>query len=176
MLAVVQDVKSGVVIDVIKKNQKYFSELEIGSFLDIDNVIDIYEIKNILPAKSGDSCIIKVNTHRKSEHFRVETIYGEENINRYAYLRKMEDTIEEVLNQKADKTHIRSILKGGVKKVAKKFGEESVELVIESGKNNEKNFINEAADVLYYFLILVHERGYQMRDVLKALKKQKRRN
>ena len=48
-----------------------------------------------------------------------------------------------------------SFIRKGINKVAQKVGEEAVELVIEAKDENIDLFTNEAADLLYHFLILL---------------------
>jgi phosphoribosyl-ATP pyrophosphohydrolase/phosphoribosyl-AMP cyclohydrolase len=49
-------------------------------------------------------------------------------------------------------------------------GEEAVELVIESKDDNAELFKNEAADLLYHFLILLKAKGFTLEDVETVLK------
>jgi phosphoribosyl-ATP pyrophosphohydrolase/phosphoribosyl-AMP cyclohydrolase len=55
--------------------------------------------------------------------------------------------------------------------VAQKVGEEAVELVIESKDDNKELFLNEAADLMYHYLVLLTAKGYELQDVLSILKK-----
>ena len=58
----------------------------------------------------------------------------------------------------------------GLNKIAQKVGEEAVELVIESKDNNENLFLNESADLLFHYLILLQEKGFKIEDVVGVLK------
>ncbi len=176
MTIVLQDAKSGVVLEVLEEENGFLKGLTLGEYLPLPGKEDLYQLRAILPSHSPTTTLLKVKTNKKSDAYTPSTVFSEENEDRYSYLSELEDLIENILTEKRKRTHVHSIVKKGIPKVAKKFGEESVELVIESGRNNEKDFRNEAADVLYYFLILIHERGYFLRDVLKQLKKQKRKN
>ena len=57
----------------------------------------------------------------------------------------------------------------GINKIAQKLGEEAVELVIEAKDNNEQLFLDESADLLFHYLILLQSKGYQLSDVVKVL-------
>ena len=57
----------------------------------------------------------------------------------------------------------------GINKIAQKVGEEAVEMVIEAKDNNSELFLNESADLLFHYLILLQAKGYQLNDVLKIL-------
>jgi phosphoribosyl-ATP pyrophosphohydrolase/phosphoribosyl-AMP cyclohydrolase len=57
----------------------------------------------------------------------------------------------------------------GINKISQKVGEEAIELIIESKDENKDLFINEAADLLYHFLILLEAKNTGIRDVLATL-------
>jgi len=57
----------------------------------------------------------------------------------------------------------------GINKVAQKVGEEAVELVIEAKDDNRDLFLNEAADLLYHYLVLLVAKGYSLQDVIEIL-------
>jgi phosphoribosyl-AMP cyclohydrolase / phosphoribosyl-ATP pyrophosphohydrolase len=61
------------------------------------------------------------------------------------------------------------LYKRGINKVAQKVGEEAVELVIEAKDNNDELFKNEAADLLYHFLILLKAKGMKLEDIEEVL-------
>nr|MCU0368900.1 phosphoribosyl-ATP diphosphatase [Cyclobacteriaceae bacterium] len=54
--------------------------------------------------------------------------------------------------------------------VAQKVGEEAVELIIEAKDDNEELFLNESADLMYHYLVLLAAKGYQLKDVIEVLK------
>jgi phosphoribosyl-ATP pyrophosphohydrolase/phosphoribosyl-AMP cyclohydrolase len=49
-------------------------------------------------------------------------------------------------------------------------GEEAVETVIEAKDNNEELFLNESADLLFHYLVLLQAKNYKLEDVVKVLK------
>jgi phosphoribosyl-ATP pyrophosphohydrolase/phosphoribosyl-AMP cyclohydrolase len=48
-------------------------------------------------------------------------------------------------------------------------GEEAVELVIEAKDSNEELFLNEAADLLFHYLVLLNAKGYNLQQVVSIL-------
>ena len=48
----------------------------------------------------------------------------------------------------------------GINKIAQKVGEEAVELIIEAKDQDKTLFLNEAADLIYHFLVLLTEKGH----------------
>ncbi len=61
------------------------------------------------------------------------------------------------------------LLSQGPEKCAEKFGEESLEAIIEAVKGNNKELISEAADVLFHYLVMLKSRNIKFADVLNEL-------
>jgi phosphoribosyl-ATP pyrophosphohydrolase/phosphoribosyl-AMP cyclohydrolase len=87
------------------------------------------------------------------------------------FIDEIESVIEERKNNPIDSSYVSSLFKKGTNKIAQKVGEEAIELVIESkDDDNERLFLNEGADLLFHYLILLQEKGYKLNDVLNVLK------
>ena len=86
----------------------------------------------------------------------------------FPFLKKLEGKIEEAKNTSKSNRLSRK-LNLGPHQLAKKMGEEAVEMVIASGKESDKDFLEESADMFYYFLLALHDRGYALKDVLLIL-------
>lgn len=89
----------------------------------------------------------------------------------FPFLEKLEAKIEAGKRPDAPEDKIKRFFQRGTSQIAKKMGEESVEMVIASEQGSDDNFLGEAADVFFYYLMAVHARGFKLRDVLKILKK-----
>ena len=70
----------------------------------------------------------------------------------------------------SSESYTHSLVQKGINKVAQKVGEEAVELVIEAMRSNENDFKNEAADLLYHYLILLQAKGHKLKDIEEVLK------
>ena len=57
------------------------------------------------------------------------------------------------------------LLAKGPEKCAEKFGEESIEAIIEAVKGNRDRLTSEAADVLYHLLVMLTSRDITLADV-----------
>ena len=58
----------------------------------------------------------------------------------------------------------------GINKIAQKVGEEAVEVVIEAKDANDDLFLNESADLLFHYLILLQAKGFKLDSVIEVLK------
>lgn len=88
----------------------------------------------------------------------------------YKYLKKFEKKIEEAKSDSFGNSRIKRKLNSGTAQIAKKMGEEAVEMVIAANKPENDEFLGEAADVFYYYLLALHDRGFELKDVLNVLK------
>jgi phosphoribosyl-ATP pyrophosphohydrolase len=69
----------------------------------------------------------------------------------------------------SDESYTSSLFKEGINKVAQKVGEEAIEVVIEAKDDNDDLFLNESADLMYHYLILLRAKGFSLIDVVKVL-------
>ena len=67
-----------------------------------------------------------------------------------------------------------SLFRKGINKIAQKVGEEAVEVVIEAKDDDEGLFLNESADLLFHYLILLKAKGYGLNDIEQVLLKRKK--
>jgi len=68
-----------------------------------------------------------------------------------------------------DSSWTAKLLSKGPEKCAEKFGEEAVEAIIEAVKGDRAALTAEAADVLYYLLVMLASRDVSLEDVLDEL-------
>ena len=119
----------------------------------------------------NDSLLIKVNPVGPTCHTGTDTCWSESNAESYGFISKLEDTItNRIENADTSKSYVASLFKKGINKVAQKVGEEAVEVVIEAKDNNDELFLNESADLLFHYLMLLQAKGYKLNDVVNVLK------
>ena len=75
-----------------------------------------------------------------------------------------------ILESDAEKSYTHKIFGKGPKKLAQKVGEEAVELALEAKNGKDEDFLNEAADLMYHFLLLLKSRSFALQDVERILK------
>lgn len=119
-----------------------------------------------------DSILVKVNPEGPTCHLGTDTCWGESNISTSLdFIKTLEKVIEERISTENKESYVSSLMQKGINKVAQKVGEEAVELVIESMDNNEKAFLEESADLLFHYLVLLKAKGFSIRDSLAILEK-----
>ena len=85
------------------------------------------------------------------------------------FLYELEEKISARIDQKSENSYTYDLYQRGINKVAQKVGEEAVELVIEAKDNDAELFKNEAADLLYHFLILLKAKSFSLTDIEEVL-------
>jgi phosphoribosyl-ATP pyrophosphohydrolase/phosphoribosyl-AMP cyclohydrolase len=118
----------------------------------------------------SDTLLIKAIPAGVVCHTGADTCWEEENISN-DFLSKLESIITDRKNNPSENSYTSKLFATGINKIAQKVGEEAVEVVIEAKDDNEELFLNESADLLFHYLVLLNAKGYQLSDVLAVLKK-----
>jgi phosphoribosyl-AMP cyclohydrolase / phosphoribosyl-ATP pyrophosphohydrolase len=126
-------------------------------------------VKEVLSDCDNDTLLIKAEPLGPTCHTGADTCWSEKNHSE-DFLFYLEDIIELRKKSNDEKSYVRQLFEKGVNKIAQKVGEEAVELVIEAKDNNEELFLNEAADLLFHYLVLLNVKGHNLQDVLYVLK------
>ena len=137
------------------KNRLWTKGEESGNFL---------LLKSISSDCDEDSLLIKVNPVGPVCHTGTDTCWSEKNINSN-FLFQLEQIIADRKNNPSEKSYTSSLFEKGINKIAQKVGEEAVELVIESKDNDANLFKNEAADLLFHYLILLQAKGHSLSEI-----------
>jgi phosphoribosyl-ATP pyrophosphohydrolase/phosphoribosyl-AMP cyclohydrolase len=117
-----------------------------------------------------DSILIKVIPLGPVCHTGADTCFNEINTVSYEWIKHLEAIIEQRQKSGDSKSYVASLFEKGINKIAQKVGEEAVEVVIEAKDDNEELFLNESADLLFHYLILLKAKGYELNDVIEILK------
>ncbi len=124
---------------------------------------------NITADCDNDTLLIKAKPDGPVCHAGTDTCFNEVNADDN-FLGTLESIIADRKENKSDKSYTSSLFSKGINAIAQKVGEEAIELVIESKDDNENLFINEAADLLFHYLILLQAKGKQLPDVVEVLR------
>ena len=114
-----------------------------------------------------DALLIKAEPIGPTCHTGSTSCFNEETSKGYLY--SLEQTISQRIDSDDEKSYTNQLFKQGINKVIQKVGEEAIELVIEAKDDNEELFKNEAADLLYHFLILLKYKNIKLEKVEQIL-------
>jgi phosphoribosyl-ATP pyrophosphohydrolase/phosphoribosyl-AMP cyclohydrolase len=127
-------------------------------------------LKSIAVDCDNDTLLIKAQPLGPVCHTGADTCWGEKNRSD-DFLIYLESVINLRKNASPEESHVAKLFKKGINKIAQKVGEEAVEMVIEAKDNNEELFLNESADLLFHYLVLLNAKGYTLKHVVNVLEK-----
>ena len=130
---------------------------------------------DILVDCDNDTLLIKVNPAGPVCHTGADTCFGEPNSGT-DFLGKLESVIRERTRGEAENSYVKDLFKKGINKIAQKVGEEAVELVIEAKDDNPVLFKEEAADLLFHYLILLHAKNTSLNEIRLVLQDRHEKN
>ena len=144
------------------KNRLWTKGEESGNFL---------ELVSLKLDCDQDALLISVNPKGPTCHKGTDTCWAQENKSEEDFLNYLEKIIEQRRENKEDEnSYVASLFRDGINKIAQKVGEEAVEVIIEAKDDNANLFLNESADLLFHYLILLQAKGFLLQDVIEILK------
>ncbi len=119
----------------------------------------------------NDTLLIQANPTGPVCHTGAETCWQQSNKTTFGFLSTLESVIQ-LRKEKgmAEMSYVASLFEKGINKIAQKVGEEAVEMVIEAKDSNDDLFLNESADLLFHYLILLNAKGFELNDIVEILK------
>lgn len=129
---------------------------------------NFFGLADILLDCDQDTLLVKVHPVGPACHTGADTCFNETNSG--WNIGTLEKIIVDRKSNPKPGSYTTSLFESGMNKVAQKVGEEAVELVIEAKDNNKDLFLNEAADLMYHYLVLLQAKGYGLSDVEEVLK------
>ncbi len=132
------------------------------------NFLSLVSIKNDC---DNDTLLVSVNPVGPTCHTGTDTCWNEKNSSSFGFLSELEAIIKDRKDNPENKdSYVASLFRKGINKVAQKVGEEAVEVVIEAKDNDDKLFLDESADLLFHYLILLQAKGFTLKDIETVLK------
>lgn len=126
-------------------------------------------VREVMSDCDHDTLLIKAEPTGPVCHTGADTCWNEKNHSE-DFLFYLEDIIRLRRTGSDEKSYVRQLFKKGINKIAQKVGEEAVETVIEAKDDNKELFLNEAADLLFHYLVLLQAKDFKLEDVITILK------
>jgi len=124
-------------------------------------------VKDIKIDCDKDTILISANPDGPTCHTGSVSCFGEKEPKGFMY--QLQDTISNRIDTNDKNSYTNKLYRRGINKVAQKVGEEAVELVIEAKDNDDVLFKDEAADLMYHYLILLKAKGFTLEDIEQVL-------
>ena len=126
-------------------------------------------VKDIIADCDNDTILIKADPTGPVCHTGKDTCFSEVNSTGTEFIQYLAKIIKDRRDNPSKESYTSSLFEKGINKIAQKVGEEAVELVIESKDSNTELFLNEAADLLFHYLVLLEAKGIDILDVMEVL-------
>lgn len=182
--AIIQDAKTNKVLMLAYMNEEAFAKTKSTGLVtfysrskqrlwtkgeESGNHLELVSIANDC---DGDTLLIKAHPKGPTCHTGADTCWKEDNKTEgFPFLSQLQRIIKDRKDNPSDQSYTSSLFQKGINKVAQKVGEEAVELVIEAKDDNAELFVNEAADLMFHYLILLQAKGFDLEDVVDVLEK-----
>lgn len=128
-------------------------------------------LKNICLDCDKDTLLIQASPAGNTCHLGSYSCFADlGNPSDYKELQILEETIQERKSSPSTSSYTSSLLEAGVEKIARKVGEEALEVVLDAMKQDRERLKEEGADLLYHLAVLFSSMDMSLRDVLEVLK------
>lgn len=141
------------------KQRLWMKGEESGNFL---------HVKEIKLDCDNDTLLIKADPAGPVCHTGAETCFNESNES-VSFLYELEDVISSRRNEGGSNSYTNSLFQAGINRMAQKVGEEAVETLIAAKDDDPVNFLNESADLLFHYLVLLQAKGFRLSDIENVL-------
>jgi phosphoribosyl-ATP pyrophosphohydrolase/phosphoribosyl-AMP cyclohydrolase len=125
------------------------------------------QLIDVRPDSDKDALLVKAKPAGPVCHTGEDTCFKEKNTS--FNLEFLEGIIKDRIKNPTAESYTSKLLNSGINKIAQKVGEEAVELVIESKDDNRERLLDEAADLMYHYLLLLAAKKARLADVIKVL-------
>jgi len=117
----------------------------------------------------GDTLLVSVRPAGPVCHTGRDTCFGQSNGPNLFFLDKLEQIIKRRKKNPKMNSYTSSLFGSGTGRISKKVGEEAVELILEAVLDNRERFLEEAADLLFHYMVLLTDREQGLADVCEIL-------
>lgn len=143
------------------KNRLWTKGEESGNYL---------KFKSLKVDCDQDTILIQASPEGPTCHTGTDSCWGEDNTPDFGFLSSLERLIRDRINHPLESSYVSGLTSKGINKIAQKVGEEAIETIIEAKDSNDNLFLEESADLLFHYLILLQAKGFQFLDIVNILK------
>lgn len=184
--AIVQDSSTGVVLmlgfmnpealDTTKTTGRvtFFSRSKQRLWTKGETSGNFLDLVSITADCDADTLLIRARPNGPVCHTGSATCFGESSSGSIDFVQELEAVIEQRRADLAEGSYVSKLYSKGINKIAQKVGEEAVETVIAAKDDDIEAFRNEAADLLFHYLILLQARDTRLEDIVAVLKERRR--
>lgn len=130
---------------------------------------DVLAVKSIRADCDRDALLIQAEPHGATCHLGTSSCFGDAVRPLLAFLGELDALIARRASKRPQGSYTTTLFEAGTRRIAQKVGEEGVETALAAVAQDDAALIEEAADLVYHLLVLMHARGLSLADVAAAL-------
>ena len=132
------------------------------------NTLDLVDVN---PDCDGDCLLIRAYPEGPTCHVGTDTCFDAQGkvMPELAFLIELERLIGQRDNERPIDSYTTSLFESGIKRIAQKVGEEGVETALAATAGDDKELLNESADLVYHLLVLLRSRKLDLGSVIDVL-------
>lgn len=127
------------------------------------------EVRSIAADCDADTILVKALPAGPTCHTGASSCFGEIERSATDFITQLQTTIDRRYDERSSDSYVAELFNAGINRIAQKVGEEAVELVIEAKDDDRQNFVEEAADLLFHYLVLLRAKGVKYSEVIDEL-------
>ena len=178
--AIVQDVATGEVLMLGFMNAEAVEQTEVSGRVTFfsrskerlwtkgETSGNYLEVVSITPDCDNDTLLVRARPNGPVCHTGAATCFGETDTS-LAFLHELESVISSREAEPIEGSYLSKLFAKGLNKIAQKVGEEAVETVIAAKDDDIDAFKNEAADLLFHYLVLLRAKDVRFSDITSVL-------
>ncbi len=147
----------------------FFSRSRGGRWRKGETSGDFLNVVSVTPDCDNDAVVVKVRPVGNACHLNRISCFGDEDAPGVGRLGRLEQTIKVRALADPSESWTARLVAQGSKRAAQKVGEEGVETALAAAAGDEVELANEAADLIYHLLVLLHTRNMVFQDVIDVL-------
>jgi phosphoribosyl-AMP cyclohydrolase / phosphoribosyl-ATP pyrophosphohydrolase len=159
--------KDALLKTMAEKKVTFFSRTKNRLWTKGESSGNFLELVGIKTDCDNDTLLVTAKPHGPTCHTGADTCFNEKNDS--FDLTVLEQIIIDRRRNPKSGSYTNTLFDSGLNKIAQKVGEEAVELVIEAKDDNRELFMNEAADLMFHFLVLLQAKGASLGEVTAVL-------
>jgi len=148
----------------------FFSRSRNGLWTKGETSGNFLRVKEIITDCDNDTLLIKALPDGVVCHTGAQTCFGEENKSELEFLNYLTNLIESRKESNQDESYTSKLFAAGSKRIAKKVGEEAVEVALEAENGELVRLIDESADLIYHLMVLLSSRDINLSTIVNRLK------
>ena len=117
----------------------------------------------------SDTLLIKAKPSGPTCHLGKQTCFNDELEDKIFFLNTLSDIIKMRIKSNNENSYTKKLFSKGKARISQKVGEECVELVIASMKEDKNEVLNESADLIFHLIILLKKLDLDFTDVIDIL-------